>query len=156
MQWFVKQVCCFDEQREIVVLMCDCQDEPIRVAKPFPYYWDKPACEGLPDEIRMPIYSYERRANTGPPMYPDAGKSISDHHQKPEDDCPLDGVTELGMLRVKISKLPDAAVRIESGANGEEFYIVDFDIQMTLHSASLSFGLLVRGTKYHELSLDFS
>jgi hypothetical protein len=64
-------------------------------------------------------------------------------------------VTELGMLRVKVGALPGPAVRKEPNHNNEEFYIVDFDIQMTLHSANLTFALLVQGIKYHELSLDF-
>ncbi|KAJ9608712.1 hypothetical protein H2200_006483 [Cladophialophora chaetospira] len=119
------------------------QNELVRVAKPFGYYWDKKASDGMPDEIKMPIYSFEARPGMGPPMYPDAP-----------------GVTELGMLRLRLSALPGpacaAAVRKETNSHGEEFYIVDFDIQMTLHSASLTFALLVQGTKYHELSLDFS
>lgn len=59
------------------------------------------------------------------------------------------------MLRVKVRDLPGPAVRKELNHNNEEFYIVDFDIQMTLHSANLTFALLVQGIKYHELSLDF-
>ena len=66
----------------------------------------------------------------------------------------------MGMLRKKIRDLPgparDAAIRTETNSRGEEFYILDFDIEMTLHSANLTFALLVQGTKYAELSLNFS
>lgn len=57
---------------------------------------------------------------------------------------------------MKIADLDDDAVPKKKGDNDEEFYVIDFDIQMTLHSANLTFALLVKGKKYHELSLDFS
>ncbi|KAK5195203.1 hypothetical protein LTR96_002795 [Exophiala xenobiotica] len=116
------------------------QNEAVRVADPFPYYWDHKG--GIPDEIKMPIYSFEAQPNGKEPMYPDAP-----------------GVTELGMLRLKTRDLSAraraAAVR-KVDRNGEEVWALDFDIRMTLHSASLTFALLVHGKEYTMLNLDFS
>ncbi len=83
-----------------------------------------------------------------------------DFRPTPWADNETAGVVEMGMLRTKIRDLPEAAraaaIRKEINSHGEEFYIVDFDIQMTLHSANLTFALLVQGTKYAVLSMDFS
>jgi hypothetical protein len=65
-------------------------------------------------------------------------------------------VVELGMLRVKVRDLPEPAIRRDTNSLGVAYYIVDFDIQMTLHSAKLTFALMVRGQKYHELEMDFT
>jgi hypothetical protein len=59
------------------------------------------------------------------------------------------------MLKADLSELPGGGILEKAGANGEKFYI-DFDIEMTIYSANISFALVFAGKRYRALQFDFS
>lgn len=59
-----------------------------------------------------------------------------------------------GKLRVPVSELPENAKRRKKlDQDGEECFFWDFEIRMTLESATLRFSLWVGNLKYSELPI---
>jgi len=57
-------------------------------------------------------------------------------------------------LTADLSTIPEEKLHKEM-VSGEEFYKLDFDIEMALHSASLTFALVYDGEKYQTVHVEF-
>jgi hypothetical protein len=78
------------------------------------------------------------------------------YHRESKFDYTSAGVRELGILRADSEHLPPRAIRKVAGDGRREFWEVDFDIEMTLHSANITFALVFKGQSYQALQFDFS
>jgi hypothetical protein len=101
--------------------------------KTFKLAYDKEVSKGRPEEIRVKIYSCK---DPRPPDYPH-----TDRHPVPSVQKPL------VELEIPLSRLPPNLPVVMS--NGREFYHIEFEVRMTLQSASLSF-VLTRGNETYE------
>jgi len=104
---------------------------------PFRFYWDQKVSDGPPGVIKMTIYSCEDPENTGAPTYED------------------EKVTELGTLKADLRNIPKEELNQEHGMNNEMFYKIDFEIEMTMLSANITFALVYKGKRYPAVPFEF-
>lgn len=64
-------------------------------------------------------------------------------------------VKELMKLKADFSTIPEEQLHRERASGGQEFYKLDFDIEMVMHSASLTFSLIYQGVKYNTVDMEF-
>jgi len=65
-------------------------------------------------------------------------------------------VTRVCKLRSDLSTVPRSLFTKKINNNGEDYFRLDFTLEMTIESASLLFELKVNGIKYGEVTTDFA
>ncbi|KAI1128576.1 actin-like ATPase domain-containing protein [Nemania abortiva] len=99
----------------------------------FKYYYDMSERDanqqdGKLDLVTLTVFTCDEEAQ---PKYPDTRK------------C-----SQLVKLTADLNKIPREAMRKEKGADNQWYYKIPFQIEMTCHSADISFDLIHEGTKY--------
>lgn len=64
-------------------------------------------------------------------------------------------VKENVKLKIDLGTIPVELLNTEKGDDGYDYYKLDFDVEMALHSAKLTFALVYRGEKYESVQADF-
>jgi hypothetical protein len=64
-------------------------------------------------------------------------------------------VTELGTLKADLRNIPKEELNQEHGMNNEMFYKIDFEIEMTMLSANITFALVYKGKRYPAVPFEF-
>lgn len=102
-------------------------------AQSFGFYYDQKVSNGRPKSIDIDIFVCE-----DPEAPPYKTESVKEHVK----------------LQADLSTIPEALLNKET-QSGQAFYKIDFDIEMALHSASLTFALVYRGDKYQTVHVEF-
>ncbi|KAF4632245.1 hypothetical protein G7Y89_g5877 [Cudoniella acicularis] len=105
-------------------------------AIPLQYFARKAVDEGPFEPMLIDVFVYEDPANNGPPLYK------------------TEGVEELVKLKANLDCIPTEKLKRERGDDDREYYGGDFDIEMVLNSASLSFKLVHAGKTYDEEAIE--
>jgi hypothetical protein len=58
-------------------------------------------------------------------------------------------------LKADLGKIPTDSLRTQPGKNQRMFYVANYDIDIVVHSASLSFTLVHAGTTYQAVEAKF-
>ncbi|KAI1736876.1 actin-like ATPase domain-containing protein [Xylaria scruposa] len=112
------------------------ESEPV----PFQYYFDMSENDvnrqgGKLDLVTLTVYTCNEDAR---PDYPDPGK------------C-----KELVRLTADLNQIPKEKMRKKKGTDNLWYYKIRFHIQMTCHSANISFDLLHEGIKYSSVEVEY-
>ncbi|KAI0118816.1 actin-like ATPase domain-containing protein [Nemania sp. FL0031] len=106
----------------------------------FNYYYDMSERDanqqgGKLDIVALTVYTCDEDV---PPKYPDSSK------------C-----KELVKLTADLNQIPKEAIDRQKGADNQWYYKIPFHIEMTCHSANISFDLIHQGTKYGGVQAEY-
>ena len=117
---------------------------------------EKQTALGPPSVIEIVVYACDDPEGTGPPIHENKSKcsrsSAGGSLAKPNAQG---AVTECVKLKADLSQFPKWSFSKERGRDGMEYYKLDFDIEMILHSANISFHLMYQGKRYHTVQTEF-
>jgi hypothetical protein len=57
-------------------------------------------------------------------------------------------VEEFAILNADLGSIPEEQLRRKQGADGQMYHRIDHSIEMTVHSADITFALVYDGKKY--------
>ena len=66
-----------------------------------------------------------------------------------------EGVEVVEVLKVDLSKIPTTNLQKRTGADGEEYYIIDYALRLTCYSAETVFELLHNRRNYGQVSAEY-
>ncbi|KAL8977276.1 MAG: hypothetical protein Q9205_006885 [Flavoplaca limonia] len=102
------------------------------------YHIEQPVQAAKLDTVNVTIVKCEDPNEQGPPTY--AGE---------------EGVEVVEVLKVDLSKIPTTNLQKRTGADGEEYYIIDYAIRLTCYSAETVFELLHNRRNYGQVSAEY-
>ena len=129
------------------------EDTPIR----FKYYRTQHTILG---PIRMHVTSImvcSDPDNTGAPTYEWDGKFVTTNNYVNLllTDLIKAGVTELVKLRADLSRIPQHIVPKVRGADGHVYFMLNFEIEVTLYSAYTKYELVHNGMNYGQVVAEY-
>lgn len=101
------------------------------------YHYERKVRHGPPPPLMMVVYCCIDPKNYGPPTY-------NDH-----------SVTKLLTLTADLSHIPERDLNRVVGNDQEEYYSIDFEIEMTCYSAHLNFALVYNDVKYQSVKAQY-
>ncbi|KAL8866175.1 MAG: hypothetical protein Q9198_009005 [Flavoplaca austrocitrina] len=129
------------EQREKKTLRCD-------------YHIEQPVQAAKLDTVNVTIVKCEDPNEQGPPTYA-GGMSRLFPANKPATNTHTEGVEVVEVLKVDLSKIPTTNLQKRTGADGEEYYIIDYALRLTCYSAETVFELLHNRRNYGKVSAEY-
>ncbi|EKG14291.1 Heat shock protein Hsp70 [Macrophomina phaseolina MS6] len=113
------------------------KDEPILSSKPqlIPFYYEQKVSDGRPRKVSVKIFcSQSEKA----PLHKD------------------DQVSELVEVTADLNRIPEHEFNREFGSNNQEYYKLDFDIEMKCESATTEYRLVYRGKRYDVVRAEYA
>ncbi|KAI4218635.1 MAG: hypothetical protein LQ349_008631, partial [Xanthoria aureola] len=114
--------------------------ETIDEKKPrrFDYHIEQPVSEAKLDTVDVTIVKCVDPVERGPPTYASENR-----------------VEVVEVLKVDLSKIPTKNLTKRTGAEGEEYYIIDYAVRVTCYSAETVYELLHNGRNYGRVSAEY-
>ncbi|KAH6668248.1 kinase-like domain-containing protein [Halenospora varia] len=105
-----------------------------QVVTVLPFTWTRDVSDGPPKMIQLTIYASE---SPTPPVHPDSN------------------VFKYTTLQGDLSHIPTEQLQQEPAAGNRFYYRIDFDVELKMHSKSVTFNLVLKGN-YEHRSVEFA
>ena len=66
------------------------------------------------------------------------------------------GVVELVKLKANLSDIPETKFRRQPGADGREYYVMNFEIEVTYYSAATEYVLVFQKKRYGKMHKEYA
>ncbi|KAK4692415.1 hypothetical protein P7C71_g4786, partial [Lecanoromycetidae sp. Uapishka_2] len=127
------------------------ENKPVRV----PYETTQEKSTGRINGINVRIYFSSDLENTGAPKYRANGKSALQPQCPPiELTSDTAGVKELVVLKADLSRIPTHLLTTKTGADGQTYYKISYEIQITFYSASTTYELIHNNINYGHVTAE--
>ena len=117
----------------------------------FGFAQDQPISEGKPKQISIKMYCYQDPMNSGPPKYRTEGVKL----KIVQMELPLTQDKDVLELATVTADISDVELDRRRGEDGRDYYVVDFDIEMTCYAAKTEFTPVYRGKRYRPARIEY-
>jgi hypothetical protein len=125
------------------------EDSPNRLH----YFFEKIVHEGHPRKVSVEILVCSDPGNEGAPLY--AGRKYVRIRNRNSVDFRTEGVTELVKLTADLSRVPLPLFPIRTGKDDEQYYILNFQVEITYLSAYTKYELIHNDVNYGAVAAEY-
>lgn len=125
------------------------EDSPNRLQ----YFCQIAVHEGHPRKASIEILVCSDPGNEGAPLY--AGRKYVRIRNRNSVDFRTEGVTELVKLTADLSRVPLPLFPIRTGRDDEQYYILNFQVEITYLSAYTKYELIHNDVNYGAVAAEY-